>query len=106
MKEVGPAWQALAVSVGDERLGEAARQADRLVRLFKDAAEFFQREKLKDAADMSQAAAQAAVETAKAARAKDIEAVKRVGTGILNQCRSCHPIYRERLPDGTYRLRK
>ena len=59
MKEIGPAWQALAVSVGDERLGEAARQADRLVRLFKDAADFFQREKLKDAADMSQAAAQA-----------------------------------------------
>jgi hypothetical protein len=84
VKDIGPAWQALAVSAGDDELGETARQADRLVALFKEAAVFFGEEKLTDAVEMSQTAAQGAAETAKAARAKDIEIVKRVGTGILN----------------------
>jgi hypothetical protein len=105
MKGIGPTWQALAVSVGEERLGETARHADRLVGLFREAAVSFKKEKLTDAVKMSEAAAQAAADTVKAARAKDMEAVKRVGTGILNQCRSCHPIYREQLPDGMYRLK-
>ena len=48
---------------------------------------------------MARVAAQAAAARA-ARRANDIDGVKRVGTGILNQVPDLPPD-RERLPDGT-----
>jgi cytochrome c556 len=105
MKAIGPAFTSLRQAVGTAGSDGAAAQAAALVRGFEEAEAFWKKrgpaEAHKIAADArSQAAAlEAAV---KAGKWDDAQAA----AGTLQQaCSSCHAAHRERLDDGSYRIR-
>jgi cytochrome c556 len=106
MKQVGPGFTALRQSVTASNGADTAAQAAALKKRFGEAAAFWKTQARPDAIRWTEDArlASEAVETA--AAKGDWDAVKAAVPKLQAACTSCHGLYRERLDDGTYRLKQ
>ena len=85
-----------------EAAGTAAKSVDAALAV---AEAFWKQKKLQDAIDMNAKARAAVQAVAKAAESKDAAATAEAAKGIFATCRPCHDVYREQLPDKTYKIK-
>src|SRR5258705_453649 len=105
MKQVGPAFTALRQSVTASNGADTAAQAGTLKKLFGEAATFWKTQARPDAIQWTEDARLASDAVEIAAAKGDWDAVKAAVPKLQGACSSCHGLYRERLDDGTYRLK-
>jgi hypothetical protein len=105
MKEVGPSFQNLRQSIDAKSAADVERSAARLQTLFTQAQGVFKALKAQDAVDMAKANAESAGAVARAAKAGNFEAAATSAAAMQKNCKSCHDIHREQLPDKTYRFK-
>ena len=105
MKEIGPLVQTLRKNVEAGNTADAAKDAARLEVLFKDSVIFWEARKTEDAIAAARTAVTAAGNAAKAAAASNTTALAEATKVLGGTCMGCHNAHRERLPDGTYRIK-
>ncbi len=84
---------------------EAAKDAQKLVELFKNIEGFWAKRKVEDAVGWAKQAQTAAGEVAKAAQANDLAKAGESMRGVMGTCMACHNAHRERLPDGSFKIK-
>ena len=107
MKEIGPAFTNLTKGMGERSMAGAdvAKEAEKLQKLFQETSAFMKSKNIQDGVGWANDAANAAGELAKAAKANDSEAMKVASGNIGKQCKACHAVHREQLPDKTFKLK-
>ena len=105
MKEIGSLVQTLRKNVEAGNMADAAKDAARLEMLFKDSVVFWEARKTEDAIAAAKTAVMAAGNAAKAAAANNTTALAEATKVLGGTCMGCHNAHRERLPDGTYRIK-
>ncbi|HEY7447753.1 MAG TPA: hypothetical protein VH702_06365 [Vicinamibacterales bacterium] len=105
MKEIGPLVQTLRKNVEANNAADAAKDAARLEVLFRESATYWQARKVEDAIASAKTAVTAAGNAAKAAAANNMTALTEATKVLNGTCMGCHNAHRERLPDGTYRIK-
>lgn len=105
MKEIGPLVQTLRKNVEAGNAADAGKNAARLEMLFGDSVSFWQARKTEDAIAAAKTAVTAAGDAAKAASANNMTALTEATRVLGGTCMGCHNAHRERLPDGTYRIK-
>lgn len=106
MKDMQPSLMKLRTDAGSN-MAEAAKDADKLQKMFKDAESFFKTKGpgAADAVKWSQDAQAAAADAAKAAKANDADGVAKASKTLQGTCKACHDVHREQLPDKTYKYK-
>src|SRR5262245_21414699 len=105
MKEVGTTIGLLRKSVDAQNVETAKQQADRLELLFEDVDDFWNARNVRDAADIADDAAEHADHVEDAIDEKDfVKAAEHLKT-LQSTCAACHGKYRDKSPDGSYRIK-
>lgn len=91
----------LPAKTGDE----AASNAEQIATLYGSMKNFWTKRNVEDAAKWSDDGKAAAVELASAAKAGDGAKADNAFKALSGTCRSCHTAHREKLPDGTYKIK-
>jgi cytochrome c556 len=106
MKNMQPTLMKLRTDAGSN-MADAAKDADQLQKMFKDAETFFKAKGAgaADAVKWTQDAQTAAADAAKAAKANDAEGVNKASKTIAGTCKACHDVHREQLPDKTFKYK-
>ena len=107
MKEIGPTFTNLTKGMGDRSMpaADVAKDAEKLQKLFQEASAFMKSKSIQDGVGWANDAATAAGELVKAAKANDADAMKAASGNIGKQCKACHAVHREQLPDKTFKLK-
>jgi len=105
MKEIGEQSAALRKSIATPSETDAAASAARLETILKDVQAYWENKKVEDAARFAKNAAGAARAVSKAVAAHDMPAAGTANQTLGAQCMSCHTAHRDRLPDGTFRMK-
>lgn len=105
MKEVGPTFQSLKRNIDGKMGADAAKDGQKLEALFKEVEAYWSKTKTQDAISFAKAAQTAAAEAAAAAKANNMEGALTAHGSIGKNCKGCHDAHRERLPDGTYKIK-
>ena len=107
MKEIGPASGSLTTGMTDRSMSAAdvAKTADKLHGLFTDVTAYWKSKNVTDATDWATTAAKAADDLSKAAKANDSDAMRTAKTTLQKQCKSCHDVHREQLPDKSFKIK-
>jgi cytochrome c556 len=84
---------------------EVVAGAERVGAVYENMIAFWRQRNAADAVKWSETGKAAAVELASAANAGDAEKAAASMKGLADTCRPCHTQYREKLPDGTYRIK-
>jgi cytochrome c556 len=105
MKQIGPGFGALRQSVAASNAADTTAQAAALSKAFGEAAAFWKTQARPDAIQWTEEA-RAAIGAVEAAVTKgDWDAVKAAVPKLQGACSNCHGTHRERLDDGTYRIK-
>ena len=104
MKKVGPAFNALRTADAS-KADESRALAATLKQAFADIEPFWKMHARADALQWTQQAQKEAAALEAAARSGQWDEVKTAAGRLQPICQSCHGTYRERLDDGTYRLK-
>ena len=102
MKQVGPAWQGLQGKIDMGDAAGVATDAARLETLFRDAATFFTKSKMQQAATWATEQSALFGGTAKAAKAGTVD---KAAKASLGKCKQCHDQYRQKNADGSFSLK-
>ncbi len=86
-------------------MAEAGKDAQKLATLFKDVEAFWTARKVTDAAEWGHAAMMHAQNLDKALTAKDTAKVAEEMKMLGGACQTCHTKYRDKAPDGTFRMK-
>ena len=105
MKEVGMQSAALRKSIATPSEADAAASATRLETIFKDVQSYWENKKVDDAATFAKNAVAAAQAVSKAVAAHDMTAAGTANQTLGAQCASCHMAHRDRLPDGSFKMK-
>lgn len=105
MKQVGPAFTALRQAVAASNTSDARDQAAALSKGFTEAAAFWRTQTHADASQWTEDARKMADEIAAIAAKPDPDALRAAVPKLQQICTNCHTQYRERLDDGSYRLK-
>ena len=84
---------------------EAAERADKIAALYGNMKTFWAKRNVSDAVKFSEDGQTAAVQLASAAKAADGEKAEAAFKALSGTCRGCHTAHREKLPDGTYKIK-
>lgn len=105
MKTAGAANGSLRKSIAAKDGAETAATAEKLAAAFKTVQAHFEEHHMEDAIKFAQTANKASMNLAAAAKAgawdKASDELKTLGA----QCQGCHAAHREKLPDGTYKMK-
>lgn len=102
MKQVGEAAGRIRKSTS---LEETSKDAQAIHDLLKQSEAFWVRNSKPDAIKWSQEGQTGAKELAAAAGSGNKESTTAASKTMGAACQSCHKVYRERLPDGSYKLK-
>ncbi len=102
MKQVGEASGRIRKSTD---LNETAKDAEIISGLLKQSNAFWVTHNKSDAAKWSEEGTAAAKELAVAAASGNKETTAAANKTMGAACQACHKVYRERLPDGSYKLK-
>lgn len=105
MKEVGATVGMLRKSLDGQNADTAKEQADKLELLFEDVDDFWNARNVKDAADLADDAAEHADHIEDAVDAKDFAKAAEHMKLLQAQCANCHGKYRDKGPDGSFRIK-
>jgi cytochrome c556 len=105
MKEVGSATKRFKNEMVARDAAGLTKDATRIADIYKQMAPFWTARKAEDAAKWSQESSAAAMALAADAKKGDWAAVKTGTQGVFKNCKSCHDTYREKLPDGGYKIK-
>jgi hypothetical protein len=105
MREVQPAFGAMTKGIAAGTADTVAAEATKLQGLFREVAGWMKTQKADKAVGWSNDTATLAGEVAKAAKANDMAAAKASGDKIKAQCKACHDVHREQLPDKTFKYK-
>ncbi len=105
MKEVGAACGSLKKNLDAKMSQEAARDAEKLAALFKEVEAFWTKKNVQDATGFAQNAQAGAKETFRASHASNMEGALAAFGNMTKNCKSCHDAHREKLADGSYRIK-
>ena len=105
MKRVGPAFTALRQAVGASEADTVTQHAAALKASFGETTAFWKGRAKADAVKWVDEARTHADGIERATARGDWDAVKSAQTLLSQTCQNCHGAYRERLEDGTYRLK-
>ncbi len=105
MKEVGAACTSLKKNLDAKMSPEAARDAEKLAALFQEVEAFWTKKNVQDAIGFAQNAQAGAKETFRASHASNLEGATAAFGNLTKNCKSCHDAHREKLGDGSYRIK-
>jgi len=105
MKEVGTTVASLRKSMDAQNAETAKQQADRLELLFEEVDDFWNARNVRDAAEMADDAAEHAEHVEDAVDEKDFAKAAEALKSLQSMCASCHGKYRDKSPDGSYRIK-
>ena len=105
MKRVGPAFTALRQAVSASEADTVKQHAAALKASFGETTAFWKARAKADAVKWVDEARTHADALERATARGDWDAVKSAQTALSQTCQNCHGAYRERLEDGTYRLK-
>src|SRR5204863_6481208 len=105
MKEVGGATKRFKDEMAARDAAGLSKDATRISEIYKQMAPFWTARKADDAAKWSQESSAAAMALAADAKKGDWAGVKNGTQGVFKNCKSCHDTYREKLPDGGYKIK-
>jgi cytochrome c556 len=104
MKATGANFGTLRKTVEAKQGPETAAAAEKLVPLYKEVQEHFEEHKMQDGITMAKTGQEAAANLAAAAKSGDWDKAAELKT-IGGTCQGCHTAHREKLPDGTYKMK-
>ena len=105
MKEVGATVGLLRKSIDGQNADLAKQQSDRLEMLFEEADDFWNARNVRDAADWADDASEHADHIEDAADEKDFTKAAEHMKLMQGVCATCHGKYRDKAPDGSYRIK-
>ena len=105
MKDIGGTVGALRKSIDGQNAEMAKEQADKIEALFEEVDDFWSARNVKDAADMADDAAEHADHVEDAIDAKDFAKAAEHMKLLQSMCGGCHGKYRDKGPDGQYRIK-
>jgi len=105
MKTAGAANGSLRKSIAAKDGAETAATALKLAAAFKITQAHFEEHKMEDGIKFAQTANKASLDLAAAANAGEWEKASDELKTIGAQCQGCHAAHREKLPDGTYKMK-
>jgi hypothetical protein len=105
MKEIGAANGALRKAIDGQNAELLKTNADKLEELFEQVDDFWGARNVKEAADVADDAAEHAEHIEDAADAKDFAKAAEYAKALAGACTSCHGKYRDKGPDGQYRIK-
>lgn len=105
MKTVLPTSGSLRGNVGSKNADGAKADAAKLEKIFKTSEDFWTARKTQDAVDWSKQAKEAAAAIGKLAAAGEWDKIPDEQKKIQATCMACHTAHREKLPDGSYKIK-
>lgn len=105
MKEVGSATKRFKNQIQNKDSAGLSKDATRVAEIYKQMAPFWVARKADDAAKWSEESAASATLLAAAARNSEWDKVKTGSQGVMKNCKACHDAHREKLPDGSSRIK-
>ena len=105
MKEIGSTQGAMRKAIDGQNADLLKTNADKLEELFEQVDDFWSARNVKDAADIADDAAEHADHIEDAADAKDFAKAAEHAKLLQGTCASCHMKYRDKGPDGQYRIK-
>jgi methyl-accepting chemotaxis protein len=105
MKEIGSTVGALRKAIDGQNAELAKTNADKMEDLFEQVDDFWSARNVKDAADTADDAAEHADHIEDAVEAKDFTKAAEHAKLLQGACASCHGKYRDKGPDGQYRIK-
>ena len=105
MKATNMNFAALRKTVEAKQGAETAAAAEKLVPLYKQVLHHFEEHKMQDGITMAKTGQEAAERLAAAAKAGDWDTAAVELKAIGGTCQGCHAAHREKLPDGTYKMK-
>jgi hypothetical protein len=105
MKAVTPAYQSLGRNTMMGNLAAGATDAKALETIFNDVLFFWEARNGAEAIPFAKGVLTALQDYQKAAAANDAMAATAAQRAVTPQCMGCHMLHRERLPDGSSRLK-
>ena len=84
---------------------KAVRAAERLGTSYENLIEFWRQQKVEGAVTISETGKTTAMELANALHSGNAEKAAALVKALGANCHSCHEAYREKLPDGRYRIK-
>jgi hypothetical protein len=105
MNKIGPLFMALGKENAAMQHAQAAADAKTLSDLFKQVQAYWEAKKVDDAVMFSKMAVQAADDTVKNSTTMNMTALAENQKAMQSACAGCHMAHRERLPDGTFKIK-
>ncbi len=105
MKTAGAANGSLRKSIAAKDGAETAATAEKLAAAFKTVQAHFEEHHMEDGIKFAQTANKASLNLAAAARAGDWDKASDELKTLGAQCQGCHTAHREKLPDGSYKMK-
>ena len=105
MKTAGAANGSLRKSIAAKDSAETAATAEKLAAAFKTVQAHFEEHHMDDGIKFSQTANRASMNLAAAAKAGEWEKASDELKTLGAQCQGCHAAHREKLPDGSYKMK-
>ncbi len=105
MKETNAGFASLRKSVAAKDGPQTAASADKLARLFDDVKGHFEEHKMADGVKIAETAHNAAKDLAAAAHAGEWDKASADLKTIGGACQGCHAAHREKLPDGSFKMK-
>jgi hypothetical protein len=105
MKDIGATVGVLRKAVDGQNAELAKTNADKMEELFEQVDDFFGARNVKDAADTADDAAEHAEHVEDAVDAKDFAKAAEHAKLLQATCATCHGKYRDKGPDGQYRIK-
>ena len=105
MKEVGATVGALRKAIDGQNAELAKQNASKMVTLFTDVHAFWTSRNVKDAGTIADSAVTHAKAVESAVDAKDFTKAAEHAKTMQGTCAECHKQYRDKAPDGTWRIK-
>ena len=105
MKQIGSTFRSLQINNKVMNHADGEREARRLAGWFRDVQSYWEAKKVEDAAMFARTAVKAAEDIEKSSTAMNMEVLQTAEKTLAGTCQGCHMAHRERLPDGSFRMK-
>lgn len=105
MKTLGATMGHLRKSIEAKTADDVVTDASKVEAVFLLSEKFWKERKVDDATKWSQDGLAAAKELSAAAKANDMDKAAAATKAVGATCMACHTAHREKLPDGTYKIK-
>ena len=105
MKEVGDTSKRFKKNQDEKNGAQMTKDAARLAEIYQQSTGFWKNRKVNDAEKWSAESSETAKAAAGAAKAEDWDKVKTHVQSLMKNCKSCHDAHREKLDDGSSRIK-